>query len=113
MIQGLHIEMPTAKLAEHLMARSTYHAKRREHYLAEYKRTTEQDIVGEEEMDADEGFTNTANYGGRQSALQSAKSHRVKAAYFKFIAENLIQDEIYRLSEADLGKYELALVVMG
>jgi hypothetical protein len=112
MIQGLILEMRTNELREHLEARAKYHASRREVYLAKYKEETNKQILGEDELDADEGFATMSNYGGGMNDLQKAKSHRTKAAFFKFVAQYLIPDETYRLSETDLAKFELTAGLM-
>lgn len=108
MIEGIKLDISTDDLRTHLTSRSEYHATRREYYLAEYKRTTQNVIAGESEIDSDEGFATTSNYGQDRTYIQNAKQHRTKAAFFKFVAQYLIPNETYRLSESDLAKFELA-----
>jgi hypothetical protein len=45
------------------------------------------------------------------SLLQSARQHADKGAFFAFMGAHIIPSEIYRLSESDFTRLELAAVL--
>ena len=98
MIEGIKIELASAELREHLGGRAEHHRKKAESY--------EGQVVGLKEVaDGDEVRFHSANV---VDTLQNkVREHRSKAALFSFLAEHLIPDETYRLSENDLTRIEI------
>jgi hypothetical protein len=90
MITGLYIQMPTEKLQRHLDSRRRYHAEKAEWYKTQVANLSA-------EVDARLDVSNNPT----QSLRQSQMSHENKAAFFALLAENLIPDETYRLSQDD------------
>ena len=90
LIVGLKIDVPGAEMIEHIRARQTYHAAKVEGYTAQVAGLTE----------AIEG----AQFSGdpREGLKSKVHEHMNKAAHFKFIADHLSADAIYRLDERDL-----------
>lgn len=96
MIEGLKIEIGSAELGEHITTRASFHEGKAKFY-------TEQ-------------VTNLKAGGIREQAMSndpvssleaSAKQHRERGAFFRFMAEHLIPDETYQLDESDLGRLEI------
>ena len=97
MIEGLKIDISTAELRNHFEERAKYHRKKADWYHSQIKSLREG------------GVAPTRMSNDPVGSLEHSASHHVtKTAYFTFMAEHLIPDEIYRLTEDDLGHIELA-----
>jgi hypothetical protein len=97
MIEGLKIDVPSEELVDHLTMRGDYHREKR----AFYERQAQQLIDGGIRENA--GVSNDPT-----STLQaSAKQHGAKFAFFAFLADHVVADETYRLSEQDMTRLEL------
>lgn len=95
MIQGIQIEMTSKQLREHIEARVGYHAEKMKWYSAQ---VTSLKSGGMED-------TNHSN-NPIGSLVSSAKGHGEKAAFFRVLADHLVANETYRLSEQDLTRLE-------
>ena len=95
-IDGLYIEMPTAKLRDYLNVRVQHHAEK----AAWYKKQADQ---LSEQVSAEAHVTNNPT----QSLRTSQNSHEQKYTFFKMLSENLIPDAIYRLSQDNCIRLEL------
>ena len=95
MIEGLFIELASSELKQHLAERAKYH-KDRSKWYAEQIATLRAGLQA----------SNISN-NPIDSLERSAKRHKERFAYFTFMAEHLIPDETYRLSENDLNRIEL------
>lgn len=94
-IDGLYIEMPTEKLRAYLQDRVNHHGGKAEWYKKQA------DTLKEE---IPESFvTNNPT----QSLRASQEQHEKKYAFFKMLADNLIPDAIYRLSQANCVALEM------
>lgn len=95
MIEGIRIELTTQELKDHLLARVKYHQEKGQWYA---DRAQELKDHGSEGKSMDPA-----------SALrQSANTHADREAFFTFLAQHLIPEEIYRLSESDFSRLEFA-----
>lgn len=95
MIEGLRIEIKSAELATHLQMRATYHLERAKWYS------------GQVEALRSGGLRPEAVTNDPLSSLErSMKEHQERAAFFLFMADHLVPDETYRLTESDIGRLE-------
>lgn len=97
MIEGLKIEIESTELRDHLDGRAAHHESKMRFY-DEQVRNLKAGGVGAVQM------TNDPVH----SLENSAKQHRDRAAFFRFVSDHLIQNETYRLDESDLGRLEIA-----
>jgi hypothetical protein len=95
-IDGLWIEMPSLKLKSYLTVRVTHHAEKAAWYKEQADRLSEQ-------VAAESHVTNNPTYSLRTSQNQ----HEQKYTFFKMLAENLIPDATYRLSQDNCVRIEL------
>ena len=95
MINGLHIQMTSAKLKAIFEERAQYHSEKAAWYGARAK-----DL--KEEMP-----TLMVSNNPTDSLVQSQRTHEGKATFFLLLAQNIIPDEIYRLSDQDCLRVEL------
>jgi hypothetical protein len=98
MIEGLKIDVPSAELVEHLETRVRHHRERRTFYetqAASFLEGAEQFAVA--------NVTNDPVHG----LESSAKSHSQREAFFRFLAEHVVEGETYRLDERDLERLEM------
>lgn len=112
-IEGLMVDVPGEELITHCKARAEWHEKKRADYatklaiyhrtkaeLAEGGKTSQDDMV--EELDV-------ANFKGlaRPDTLQrDVNHHKKRVEFFKYLAEHLLSDHIYRLEMSELDKLE-------
>ena len=96
MIEGLQIDISSEELKVHLAERAKYHRERAEWYNAQA--TSLRDGLRITHVTNDPVI----------SLEDSTKRHQDNSAYFSFMAEHIIEDEIYRLPQDDLGRIELA-----
>lgn len=97
MIEGLKIEISSEELEDHLDARAEYHEQKMNFY-DEQVRNLRAGGVGA-----------IAQSNDPVNSLQaSAKQHKDRAAFFRFVSDHLILNETYRLDESDLGRLEIA-----
>jgi hypothetical protein len=94
-IQGVQIELTTEQLRDHIAARAEHHRGRAAWYGAQVRQLhaggVREQRVSNDPVSSLEG---------------SQEEHQRKAALFAFLAEHLIPDETYRLSEHDFTRLE-------
>jgi hypothetical protein len=95
MIEGLWIEMSSDKLRSLFNVRVGYHRDK----AAWYKIQADEIEVHAKDMPASNNPV--------QSLRSSQREHENKAAFFGVLAENLIANETYRLSEQNCMRIEL------
>lgn len=97
MIEGLKIDVSSAELTDHLADRASYHQEKRAFYTKQAKALVDGGIR------ENPGVSNDPT-----AQLQnSAKTHAEREAFFRFLAEHVVADETYRLSEQDLTRLEI------
>ena len=97
MIEGIRIDISSSELKEHLEERAEFHRKKSEWYSTQVTSLREGGVTPAPM--SNDPVASLAN---------SASGHKEKAAYFSFLAQHLIPDELYRLTEDDMGNIELA-----
>lgn len=96
MIEGLWIEMKSDKLRGLFEERAKYHSGKANWYKKQA------DTIATEVDEARQVTNNPV-----QSLRASEKQHQDKAAFFTVLAENVIPNETYRLSEQNCMRIEL------
>lgn len=96
MIDGLKISVSSTELKTHIEGRAKYHAQRAEFYSDQAGNLKSGGLQLEAASNDPVG-----------SLERSAKDHGEKAAFFSFLAEHIIPDERYILSENDLARIEI------
>lgn len=100
MIEGLHIEIPSAELKAHIQERADHHKKRAKFYT---QQAEDLQRGHQREMEDQHG----GSYDPLDGLLRKVNEHQHKAAFFQFIADHIVPNEKYRLSENDLSRVEL------
>lgn len=95
MIEGLWIEMSSDKLRRILEHRANHHQEKATWYKAQADSLSEQ-------IEANLGVSNNPT----QSLRNSQREHENKTTFFLMLAENIIPDETYRLSEQNCIRLE-------
>ena len=96
MIEGLKIKVTSQEIKEQLESRSKYHKERAKWYETQVSSLRS----GGVRLEAVSNDPVT-------SLESSAKHHKEKAAFFSFMAEHIIPNEEYFLSENDLLRIEI------
>lgn len=97
MIEGLKIDVPSDELQKHLEERAQHHREKADWYQSQRDAL----VAGGERQQ--QGVTNDP-----VSSLEaSTRSHRDRSAFFAFLADHVVLDEMYRLPESDLTRLEL------
>lgn len=99
MITGLHVDVKSEELKSLLEARLKYHSERIEFYESQLKKMKEVDAAMASEAAE---FSKVSNRSPVESMEQAIKKHRDQTVYYKFMAEHVVANEIYRLAESDL-----------
>ena len=96
MIEGLKIDIEADELKAHLDSRAEYHEGKAKFY-------------GEQVASLKAGGVGAvAQSNDPVSSLQSsAKQHKDRAGFYRFMSEHIILGETYRLDESDLGRLEI------
>lgn len=97
MIEGIKIDVSSDELRDHLQARANYHDDKQAFYSTQAQSLKDGGIRSEAAVSNDPV----------NSLEQSARSHGEREAFFRFLAEHLVDDETYRLSEQDLTRIEI------
>lgn len=101
MIEGLKIDVSTDELRKHLKERASEHGNKFHDYRHKLK-------AHREEVDAlPDGFANSTQQSLGQQLKSAMDRHQDKEAYFNFVMEHLVDNEIYRLADSDLQKLEV------
>lgn len=106
-IEGLKIQVSSEELEQHLRDRAAHHAARREFYLGQARNLDS----GIHELELDEeaeamAFSNSGRGDPRQSMRAAAKTHEERQAFFTFLADHIVQDVTYQLTESEFLKLE-------
>lgn len=97
MIEGLKIQIDSDELEAHLNMRVEYHEKKMTFYDEQVRSLRAGGVAaGHQSNDP------------VHSLEGSAKQHRDRASFFRFMADHLIPNETYQLDESDLGRLEIA-----
>lgn len=100
MIEGLKVDVKSEELVKILTERMQHHLERSEAYnkkAAELKAT----LSGlEEDLSVGKVSNNSAS-GGLET---KAREHKDKSTYYKFLLDHVIQNDTYRLDQADLER---------
>ena len=99
MIEGVKIDITSQELYEHLMERVSYHEEKRDFYKSQAA-SLKAGHVGEMDKSAISNDP-VASLEGSQNR------HKEAAALFRFLAEHLVEDEVYRLEERDFTRLEI------
>lgn len=99
MINGLQVELSSDELRKHLDDRVGFHTKKAFWY---------EDQIGS----LSEGLKENPNMSNDpvSSLRRSLNEHQQKAAFFSVLRDHIIPDEVYRLTEHDLGRLEFIAV---
>lgn len=98
MIEGLHVDVPTAEIKEAFRRRAEHHTER----LAVHKRQLELLMSAIDVSDR-----NLARGSGRSPIDEQeakVKEHADAIAYCTFMSDHLVPGEIYRLEEGEIYK---------
>lgn len=105
MIEGIQFDISSVELAAHLKTRVEHHQKRADWYGS--KETSLAEGEFDEESRNKMSTTNSSNPVEQMRA--GRKRHVAKVSLFRFMAEHVVRNETYRLSESDLQRLELTL----
>lgn len=96
MIAGIQLDFKSSEIKKHLLERIQHHREREVFYVSQAKKLRK---AGAE----------PAAYGTDPlSAFEKkAKNHRERRDLFGIMAQHIIPNEVYRLTEIDLGHIEL------
>lgn len=99
MIEGLQIDVSSTELREMLLGRLEHHKKKIEAYESQEKQLAE---LEKKLADDAEQVSKVSNAGPLTSVQQALKKHRDQVIYYRFMAEHVVPNETYRLTDADL-----------
>lgn len=97
MIDGLRIEMKSAEVVAHCLSRAAMHREKAETYAKRIAAVGE--AMGEVAVASNDPAFNMKG---------KLDHHRKQLGFFSFIAEHVVPDDVYRLTEEDLGRLEIA-----
>lgn len=97
MIEGLHFDIKFDEMKEHLLEKAKYHQERMLWYVQRIDDLAEGGVETDHQVSGGNPIENLRNQG---------KKHEGRRDLFQFMADHLIEDEIYRLSESDLRTLE-------
>lgn len=100
MIDGFKIDVTSDELVGHLRERSEYHGTRARAYGEQSSQVTAFQVE-------DGGVVSYSN-NPASSLAQSSEGHRKKSAYYLFLADHVVPNEMYRLSDRDLDLLGIA-----
>lgn len=105
MIEGLKLQISSDELKKISAARAEYHAKKSDWFKSKAK-----EIQPELDNFADEA-ANLGKYSNQGNVVENlatkSKHHEDKATLFRFMAEHVIPNETYSLSNEDLVRLEV------
>jgi hypothetical protein len=96
MIEGLKIDVSSIKLKDYLIQRAVYHKERAERHGSQINLLREVGLA-----------PNGASDDPVSGLEQSVNDHLHRMDYFMDLADHLVQDETYRLSESHLARIEI------
>ena len=96
MIEGLHFDLSSDEMREHLATKAEHHTQRAVWYLERAKDLQDGGMQSDHQVSGGDPLKN----------LQAqAEKHTSRADFFKFLTDHII-GETYRLSESDLRTLE-------
>lgn len=105
MIEGIKLEIPSEEMKTLIKSRIPHHEAKAKFYDEQASKLKE--IMKATDGEAVQGGNNnslTNNTGGLES---SAKTHKDKVKFFKFMHDHIIPNEQYRLQHNDLVHLEI------
>ena len=99
-IIGLHIDVASAELKSLLQGRLKFHEDKASFYEKQLGEMRKIDTALAEAQE----FSKVTNRGPMESLEQSIKKHRDQVVFYRFTADHVVPDAIYRLSESDLTR---------
>jgi thymidine kinase len=103
MIEGLHIDISSAKLKDMIEERANVHGRKVMLYKEKID-ALEQESEIEDDVEIEE---TSVSVNPEKSLKRRLKEHRARYNFFMFMAEHLVPDETYRLSLGDLRTMEV------
>ena len=101
MINGLYIDVTSEELKTMLLGRLKYHQEK----VVLYKEQVETMLKVDEKLKGDrEAIGKTSTASPVDTLEQAVRKHENQVVYYKFMAEHVVQSEVYRLSENDLQR---------
>lgn len=97
MIEGLQVEMSSEYLVKHLNTRGKYHKDRSSWYAGQVRNLSSGGLMPE-----------AVSVDPINAMERKKKEHKDKAGYFYLLAEHIIPNETYRLTDTDLARLEFA-----
>lgn len=104
MIQGLQVDVKSAELKSILQERLKYHEDKSVALAKEAEKLRK--VITNIEEDMTVGKVSSGDVS--QNLDSKAKEHKDKASYYKFMIDHVIQDDVYRLGQEDLGRLGIA-----
>lgn len=101
MIEGLQIDVKGSELKKMLEDRLKYHKDKSKALQGNLEKLADIEKTMDAEAEAIGKFSNASPRGSLESTI---KKHKDQSIYFKFMADHVVVDETYRLTEADLYK---------
>jgi hypothetical protein len=106
MIEGIKLQLSTEEIRKTVQERIEYHQRKADWAKTEAKRLQPDQDDLDDEAESIGKYTNSTN-NPVVSLKQTAKHHRDRATYFRFIEAHLVPNEIYVLTEEDLRRLEV------
>lgn len=100
MIEGLLFEIDSAELKHMFEARARHHEKKATYFAERAEKA-------EEEPLPPDLVSNRTVMSAKKDFLRRSEGESQEASKFKFLAEHLIEKEIYRLTWEELQKLEI------
>lgn len=100
-ISGLHIDVGSDELKTLLLGRLKYHEDKAAFYEKQLGEMRKIDAALSAEA---QEFAKTSTRTPAEALEQSVKKHRDQTVYYRFVADHLVKDAVYRLTEADLTR---------
>jgi len=95
MIEGLKIDLSSDELMKHLAKRADHHKERATWYQSRAK-----------ELNAAIPAETNVTGDPVQNLRQHAETHKRRHTFFRLLADHIIPNETYRLTEGDLANLE-------
>ena len=96
MIEGLHFDLSSDEMREHLAAKAEYHIERSVWYLERVKDLQDGGVQSDHQVSGGDPLKNLQTQADRHSS---------RADFFQFLTDHTV-NETYRLSENDLRTLE-------
>lgn len=100
LIEGLKVDISSEELKAFLLDKADYHGKKAEAYAEQAKGVKN---LQEEDEPESMRFSNSPSH----SLRQSAESHARRFRFYAFLAQHVIPNATYRLTEQDMAFIEM------